>query len=123
MSKLYIIILLVISMGLYAQTDEDWYFNIPIIDIQFEGLENVSENDLQGIVEPFINGIFTEELLNEIQRRLYNLEYFDLIIPEAVPGNEDRNELILKFTVEERPIISAIEFSGNRQLRRSSPFR
>ncbi|MGI9256108.1 MAG: outer membrane protein assembly factor BamA [Salinispira sp.] len=123
MSKhVYIIILLVVSMGLYAQTDEDWYFNIPIIDIQFEGLTNVSENDLQGIVEPFINGIFTDELLNEIQRRLYNLEYFDLLVPEAVPGNEARDELILKFTVEERPIISAIEFSGNRQLRRSTIF-
>lgn len=118
--KIYILILLLLSVGLFAQTDDEWYFDTPIVDVQFEGLENTSENDLQGIVEPFIGTLFTETILNDIQRRLYSLEYFNLIIPEAVPGNEERSELILKFTVEERPRISAIQFSGNLQIRRST---
>ena len=120
--RLYVIVsvLLFLGISLSAQTSEEWYLNIPITDIQFEGLRNVSENDLQGVIEPFIGNIFTETILGDLQRRLYNLEYFDLIVPEAVPGNSDRSELILKFTVEERPVLSAIQFSGNEQIWRGT---
>ncbi|AHC15197.1 outer membrane protein assembly factor BamA [Salinispira pacifica] len=102
------------------QNNEEWYLNKPIVDVEFQGLNNVSENDLQGVVEPFLGNLFTEDVLLDLQRRLYNLEYFDLIIPEAVPGNEERTEMILRFTVEERPVISEIRLQGNQKLRRET---
>lgn len=121
---LSLLILMTALGAVYAQTDgqnnEEWYLNKPIVDIEFQGLNNVSENDLQGVVEPFLGNVFTEDVLLDLQRRLYNLEYFDLIIPEAVPGNDERSELILRFTVEERPVISQIRLQGNQKLRRET---
>ena len=118
----YILILMLVlcQLSLSAQTDEEWYLNVIITEIRFEGLQAVSENDVQGVVTPFIGSAFTETILNDLQRRLYNLEYFDLLVPEALPGNDERSELILKFTVEERSTISEIQFSGNQQLRRGT---
>jgi outer membrane protein insertion porin family len=115
-----LIIMLSLATILAAQNEDAWYINIPISDIQFDGLVNVSENDIRGVVTPFIGQVFTDDVLLDIQRRLYNLEYFDLIIPEAVPGNEERSQLILKFTVEERPVIDAVRLSGNQRLRRET---
>jgi outer membrane protein insertion porin family len=113
-------IMFALALAIHAQTVDAWYLNIPIEDIQFDGLNNVSENDIRGVVAPFIGQVFTEDVLLDIQRRLYNLEYFDLIVPEAVPGNDERTRLILKFTVEERPVIDGIRLSGNQRLRRET---
>ncbi len=112
-------LLLLPATTAFAQQDnDDWYLNEPIYDIVFDGLEYVSESELEGIVEPFIGQRFTESRFQNLQRRLYALDYFDEIVPMAERGGPDGDQLVLRFEVGERPVVSRIRFEGNRNVRR-----
>ena len=106
------------AAGLYAQQD-DWYQGKPIKDIMFAGLRNVKSSELDGLMEQYIGKLFNDSIFWEIQGKLYALEYFDLITPSAVPADAGQNEVILRFAVTERPIVSRINFVGNSSLRRN----
>ncbi|MDR0568670.1 MAG: outer membrane protein assembly factor BamA [Spirochaetaceae bacterium] len=103
----------------FAQQSEDWYQGKPIKDIQFEGIKHVSEAELEGIVESFKGRLFSDDVFWELSGQLYALEYFEEIIPSAVPSDILSSGVIVKFTVKERPIVSRITFTGNAHLRRS----
>jgi outer membrane protein insertion porin family len=85
----------------------------------FQGLRHVSAAELEGVVESYKGQVFTDDLFWELQGRLYALEYFELITPSAVPADSSGAEVIIRFTVTERPIVSKIQFFGNNQLKRS----
>jgi outer membrane protein insertion porin family len=98
----------------------DWYQGKPIKGIEFNGLRNIKASEMKDITEPYIGRLFTDELFLEIQGRLYALEYFEgAISPSAVPADPAGNEVILRFTVTERPTVSRINFVGNSRLRRT----
>ncbi len=112
------VILLLWPLAAQAQTsDEEWFQNRPIEDIQFEGLRSVSASELQGIVDPFIGREFTDSLFLDLQRRLYALDFFERIVPEAIPADDARSAVILVFRVTERPLVDDVRFSGNRNVR------
>lgn len=117
----YVLPLLVVGATVvHAQSDAEWYLDKPIEDIRFDGLDTVSENELDGVTDPFIGQTFTEPTFLELQRRLYALDYFEQIIPNAVrpaDGSEDR--VILRFDVVERPVLDEVEFVGNDRLGRN----
>ncbi|MDR0526329.1 MAG: outer membrane protein assembly factor BamA [Spirochaetaceae bacterium] len=102
-----------------AQQNKDWYQGKPIKNIYFEGLKSVRQSDLEGVIEPYIGKKFSDELFWELQGRLYELEYFDQITPLVQSANETQSEIILKFTVKERPVVRKIDFSGNSKLKAS----
>ncbi|MHB9292278.1 outer membrane protein assembly factor [Hollandina sp. SP2] len=102
-----------------AQESVEWYQGKPIKDIMFQGLRHVSTAELEGVVESYKGQTFTDDLFWELQGRLYTLEYFELITPSAVPADSSGAEVIIRFTVTERPIVSKIQFFGNNHLRRS----
>lgn len=106
------------AVAAYTQDDAEWYRNKPIADIQFVGLNTVSEQELEGIVEPFIDEDFTDTLFWDLQSKLYALDYFEHIEANALPANDERSEVIIEFTVTERPVVDRIEFSGNSRIRR-----
>jgi outer membrane protein insertion porin family len=91
-----------------AQQNKDWYQGKPIKNIYFEGLKSVRQSDLEGVIEPYIGKKFSDELFWELQGRLYELEYFDQITPLVQSANETQSEIILKFTVKERPVVRKI---------------
>ncbi|GHT63081.1 outer membrane protein assembly factor BamA [Spirochaetia bacterium] len=103
----------------FAQDAGEWYEGKPIKDIVFSGLRHVSATELEGIMAPFIGKAFNDEVFLDIQGRLYALEYFDVISPSAVPADNSGREVIIRFNVTERPIVSRITFVGNSKLRRS----
>jgi outer membrane protein insertion porin family len=103
----------------FAQQSEDWYQGKPIRDIIFEGLENVKASELEGITEPYIGRIFSDQVYWDILGSLYALEYFETISPTAVRADPLGSEVIIRFTVAERPIVSRIDFEGNNGLRPS----
>ncbi len=112
-------LLLLLPTIAFAQNDDpDWYLDEPIYDIVFDGLEFISESELDGIVEPFIGQRFTESRFQNLQRRLYALDYFEEIIPMAERGGPDDDQLVLRFEVVERAVVSQIRFEGNRSVRR-----
>ncbi|MEM5947782.1 outer membrane protein assembly factor BamA [Spirochaetia bacterium 38H-sp] len=91
----------------------DWYIDKPIVNIVFDGLNYVSENEINGIVKQYIGKNFSNELFWELQEKLYALDYFEEIKPKAEPGDESYSSVILRFIVKEFPVILSIDFEGN----------
>jgi outer membrane protein insertion porin family len=108
--------LLLCALGISAQ--EEWYFGKPIKDFSFVGLKTVTENELRPTVRSYIGSPFTMELFWEIQEKLYALDYFESIESNALQGDGEQN-VIVEFTVKEKPTVAEIVLEGSRQLRRT----
>jgi outer membrane protein insertion porin family len=103
----------------FSQESDEWYQNKPIKSIVFDGLKHIKSSEMEGVVESFIGRLFNDEVFSELQGRLYALDYFDVISPSAVAADSSGSEVIVRFTVTERPIVTRINFVGNSKLRRS----
>jgi outer membrane protein insertion porin family len=113
-------LLLLLVFPCFAQQSGEWYLDKPIKDIVFEGLNHVKVTDLEEVIKPYLGRLFNDDLFWELQGRLYALEYFETITPNAVPSDQTGSEIIIKFTVRERPVVSRIVFSGNSSITRSN---
>ena len=102
---------------LFAQ---EWYIEKPIRDIEFVGLETVSENELSVTIEPFIGEPFSDARFSELQRQLWALDLFESIVPNAVRPDGSEDEVIIRFEVVERPTVDRIEFEGNKSIGRNA---
>jgi outer membrane protein insertion porin family len=98
---------------------DEWYQGKIIHNIVFSGLRHVKAGELEGLMEPYKGRKFDDSLFWEIQGRLYSLEYFDLITPNVERADNAGNEIIIRFNVTERPIVSRINFIGNSGIRRT----
>jgi outer membrane protein insertion porin family len=103
----------------FAQEPGEWYLGKPIRNVIFEGLNHIKMSELEGVIDPFLGRPFSYEVFWELQGRIYALEYFDVISPSAVSADPAGTEVIIRFVVTERPIVSRISFVGNSGLRRS----
>jgi outer membrane protein insertion porin family len=115
MRRALLFLLIFIAVPLFAQEDE-WYVGQAIRDVRFVGLANITEAELRPIVEPYIGQPFSDRNFLELQRRIYALDYFTSVLPEAVRP-EAGEGVIIRFTVEERATVSEIRFVGNRRIR------
>ncbi|GHV96325.1 outer membrane protein assembly factor BamA [Spirochaetia bacterium] len=115
--KFVIFLLAAVGFSAFAQQGE-WYQGKPIKDIVFTGLRHIKAAELEGIMEPYKGKIFDDTVFWEIQGKLYALEYFERIDPSAVRADAFGNEVIIRFAVIERPIVTRIDFMGNAGLRR-----
>ncbi len=98
-------------------SSEAWYIGKPIENITFKGLVNVSETELDGVIEPYIGKKFTNLLSWDLQSALYALDYFEELLPEALPGPAGESSVIIQFTVKERPVVDKIVIEGNSSIR------
>jgi len=116
-----IFILTLLPLLAFAQeSDPNWYNGKEIKDIRFEGLKTVLKSELNGVVRPFIGQDFSDAVFRDLQSRLYALEYFDgLIVPNAIPGDKQRESVIILFKVTEKPLVDGIRFTGNDEVRRT----
>jgi outer membrane protein insertion porin family len=103
--------------GLFAQRADDWYYDKPIRKIEFVGLQNVKAADVEAVTKQFIGNTFSDDIYADVLSRIYALEFFEDVIPEVIPANTAESAIILRFTVIERPIVTKITFTGNRQVR------
>jgi len=108
-------------MMIHAQSD-DWFMNKPISDIRFEGLQRIRVQELNGVIAPYIGKPLTTEILADLQRKLYSLEYFDLLTPEPREIDEKKAAVLIVYTVVERPTLSQVLFIGNAGLRNADLF-
>jgi outer membrane protein insertion porin family len=96
----------------------EWYINKPIKGFSFTGLITVKDSDLQAVLKPYIGQNFSiDPVLMDIQAKLYALDYFESIEPNALPGDDARTTMVIQFNVKERPSITAIEVKGNSTVR------
>lgn len=116
----YVLPLIFVAGTVFSQSDSSWYLNKPIEDITFSGLDTVKENELSAVIDTFIGEEFTEPTFLELQRRLYALDYFEEIIPNAVPSESvGRERVVIRFDVQERPVITDVEIEGNDRVARN----
>lgn len=114
----FTLIAVLFSSFIYAQDTGDWdYYNKPIRSITFKGLSTVKASEVDGITGNFIGKTFTDELFADLVDRIYAIDLFDDISPQALKGDDKGNTVAIVFTVKERPIISRIVITGNRQVR------
>ena len=117
--KIFAIILFMAAVYGFSQQsrDDEWYQGRPINDIVFTGLRNISQSELEALINPYRGRIFDDYVFWEIQGKLYALEYFDRIDPsiDEAPGNG----VIIRLAVIERPVVGRINFAGNSGLRRT----
>ena len=119
MQRLVTALLLIFLVAAAATAQDDqWYLDKPIVDVRFEGLAAISENELLGLMRPYLGLPYTEALSWEIQGKLYALDYFDIIFPEIRPVDTEQDRVILVFQVKEKPEITDVLFSGNAKIRR-----
>ena len=99
------------------EIDEYWYYDKIIRSINFKGLKSVASKDVDGVTNAFLGKKFTDELFSEMLDRIYALDFFDDIEPEALPGDPKRNTVAITFTVKEKPVVARIYVNGNREIR------
>jgi outer membrane protein insertion porin family len=97
----------------------DWFQGKTIRDIKFQGLKIVTSKDVEPIIREFKGRSFSDEVYTSILARVYELDFFDEIQPEALPGDASYSSLIISFTVKERPAVMAVLVQGNDGIRSS----
>ncbi len=100
-----------------SDDDDSWYYGKLIKSVSFKGLKNTDSRDLDGITSSFKGKPFTDDNFSQLVDRLYTLDLFDEINPEAVPGDSKKNTVSIVFTVTERPAIRRIIIKGNKGIR------
>ena len=115
----FLMVFPVFSQESHDNGSDDWYHGKPIRRIVFDGLNNVRASELEGITDQYLGRPFTDDIYWDILGRLYAMEYFESILPTAVRSDPAGNEVIIRFSVVERPTVLRVTFSGNSGLRRS----
>lgn len=108
------ICLFVVITSSFAQSD--WFYGKKIKKITFEGLKTLTSSDLSSVTNEYIGQEFSDELYADILSKLFSLEYFDNISTSVLPTDAENSACILNFIVEERPMVSALKFSGNKRV-------
>jgi len=97
--------------------EEEWFQGKPIRNIIFSGLRNISYSELEALMQPFYGRNFNDIVFWEIQSRLYALEYFERIEPSINSTDANNSEVVIRFSVTERPVVVRINFAGNSGVR------
>ncbi|WP_407637304.1 outer membrane protein assembly factor BamA [Borrelia persica] len=79
-----------------------------IKSIDFNGLKNISEDDLKTVLNTYLGQTYSDELFDKLQVDLYALDYFDgLIRPEF---KIDDDKLVIVFFVKEKSLVKSVTF-------------
>ena len=120
MKRLVTLLFLALAVqAVWAQADEGWFWGKPIDAFQWEGATHADKRELETVTKAYLGKDFTEDLWLELQGKLYELDWFEKIDPAAIPTDETRAKIIIKFVVTEKPSIESIRVSGNSGLRSS----
>jgi outer membrane protein insertion porin family len=114
-SKRFCLLLSLIATAAFAQ--EEWYEGKPIKDIIFIGVEHTDLSDLEGITSQYKDKPCNFDAILALQDKLYALEYFDEVIANPVPYDNARTSVRIEITVQERPLITKIVFSGYHKVK------
>lgn len=110
-----LVALLPIGMVFASDGDEgEWYLGEKIYNFKYTGLKNVSESELNKLLDKYIDEEFTYELLSKMQDDLYNYnDNFNTVEPSADKDVEGR--LIILFNFVEKPRVKSIKIDGSTE--------
>lgn len=120
---LTLFVLIVVSTGVFAA--EGWWQGKAISDFEYFGasggpLKNVSEKTLDSLLSGYLDEPFSDELFTEIYNKLYSQSYVEYVSAEAIAGGETGDDLIIRFSILENPMISSVKIEGNESFSSSS---
>ena len=75
----------------FAQDDSTWFYNKPIARIIFDGLVHINREDVTAVTSQFLGKDFTDALYSDLISKIYALEFFEDIIPEALPFDDSKH--------------------------------
>ncbi|MBK5200008.1 MAG: outer membrane protein assembly factor BamA [Spirochaetaceae bacterium] len=107
---------LFLTTSLFA-AETPWYEGAKISNFETYGLQNVSGNTIDNILFQYRNKIYTDDLSNEIQAKLYATEGVSYFYPEAKKDPKDSKKLILSYTFFEKQMLKIVSFDGNSKLK------
>ncbi len=99
------------------ESDSEWYYGKLIKNVKFKNLQHVDSKELDGITGSFVGKKFSDDVFGDLLDRIDSTDFFEDIAPEALPGDPRKNTVEIVFTVVERPSVTRVTFSGNRQVR------
>lgn len=99
------------SLSLFAQ--DEWFWNKPIAGLQWIGVNHADKKALDALAGEYVGKVFTQDLWTELQGRVYELDWFDSIDPQAFPANDAKTKVIIKIVVKEKPAVGRIKVEGN----------
>jgi outer membrane protein insertion porin family len=114
-----IALVLLVLVALHAQPVPDWYQGATIRDIRFTGLNIVQMQDLESTIQEFKGKPFSDTLYNALLVRIFGLDLFEDIVPEALPADAAYTSVIINFKVVERPAVLLVNLEGNKRIRSS----
>jgi len=100
-----------------TQSAEEWYLGKPIQDVVFTGLVNVKAEDLAAVIKPYLGQPFEYDLFERLQNAVVALDWFERLEPVAQDPDGTRSAVVVEFQVTERPAVTAVQITGNSQLR------
>ncbi len=109
---LSILLTFVTCFELFAQDDSTWFYDKPISKITFEGLVHVNRDEVTSVTNQYLGKDFTDTLYSELISKIYALELFEDIIPEAIPANADENAYVADYD-RDTPVIIVHGMSQN----------
>jgi len=101
----------------FAQSAPDWYVGKKIKDIRFDGTVVVTSKELDPVIKEFKGKAFTDELWMSLLARVYELDLFEVVEPEAIPADAAQSAVIILFKVKEKPAVGSIIVVGNAGIR------
>jgi outer membrane protein insertion porin family len=84
-----------------------------IDQIQVEGNDRIETDAIRRVVESQEGDVYSEAVVAADLKRIYNMEYFDDV---SVDVQDSPQGKIVKFLVQEKPVITSIEITGYRRL-------
>ncbi len=111
------LVLLAVGAVAFAQSDPDWYVGKTIKNIRFEGTVVVGSDELNPVIKEFKGKTFDDQLWMSLLARVYELDLFEEIAPEAVPSDAANSAVMIVFKVKEKPAVSKLAIVGNAGLR------
>lgn len=98
---------------IFAADGDPWYMGRPIASFVNTGLVHVKESEILDLQYEYLKKPFSDELFNELQSKLYSLEYFYYFLADAERTGESGNDLSIVMHFEELPYVQRVEITGN----------
>jgi len=111
------LLILLATVNIFASDAEPWYMGRPIASFVNTGLLNVRESEILDIQYEYLRKPFSDQLFNELQSKLYALEYFYYFLADAERTGEGGNELSIVMHFEELPYVNEVLIEGNSGLK------
>ncbi|MGM0431658.1 MAG: outer membrane protein assembly factor BamA [Spirochaetota bacterium] len=89
---------------------------LTIQEIIFEGVEHADTETLEDVKDGYIGRQFSTDLFEELKDEINSLPFFSYYSATANRTGEQNEQLVLTFTVTERPLIQEVIFDGNSVL-------